>query len=156
MLSWNCDNNGKQKCTTLAERDVFYLTILFVFVIIFLMTITMGCSDESNKLFSFASTLTSIVLSLVAIIMTIYSEYKNERAASSLSLAINTIESASDNLRNQTDRQIQELRDLNEQLKNEFYKINNKLDEMNNKIGYFIVDNVDKNHWISNNGDQND
>ena len=156
MLNWNCDDDGKKKCTTLAERDVLYLTILFVFVIIFLMTITMGSSDESNKLFSFASTLTSIVLSLVAIIMTIYSEYKNERAASSLSLAIKTIEYASDNLRNQTDRQIQELKDLNEQLKNEFYKINIKLDEINNRIGYFIVDDTNKNSWISNDGDQND
>lgn len=156
MLNWNCDDDGKKKCTILAERDVLYLTILFVFVIIFLVTITMGSSDESNKLFSFASTLTSIVLSLVAIIMTIYSEYKNERAASSLSLAINTIESASDNLRNQTDRQIQELKDLNEQLKNEFYKINIKLDEINNRIGYFIVDDTNKNSWISNDGDQND
>lgn len=96
-MNWNCSDDGKKKCTALATRDLVYVCIIFIFIIIFLMTITMGCSSLSNQLFSFAATLVSIVLSILAIIMTIYSEYKNERAANSLSLAINTIETVSSN-----------------------------------------------------------
>ena len=116
----------------------------------------MGCSSLSNQLFSFAATLVSIVLSILAIIMTIYSEYKNERAANSLSLAINTIETVSSNLKKQTDSQIQELRDLNNELRREFEKINKKLDSINNRIDIFIEDDTDITDWIDNIGDEDE
>ena len=120
------------------------------------MTITMGCSSLSNQLFSFAATLVSIVLSILAIIMTIYSEYKNERAANSLSLAINTIETVSRNLREQTAAQIRELQDLNEKLREEFDRINNKLDSMDNKIKIFTKSFGDTSSWIDNSGDKDE
>ena len=120
------------------------------------MTITMGCSSLSNQLFSFAATLVSIVLSILAIIMTIYSEYKNERAANSLSLAINTIETVSRNLREQTDAQIEELKDLNKEIRKEFDKINNQLDSMDYKIKIFIGNLKDTSSWIDNSGDKDE
>lgn len=155
-MNWNCSDDGKKKCTALATRDLVYVCIIFIFIIIFLMTITMGCSSLSNQLFSFAATLVSIVLSILAIIMTIYSEYKNERAANSLSLAINTIETVSSDLKKQTDSQIQELRDLNNELRREFEKINKKLDSINNRIDIFIEDDTDITDWIDNIGDEDE
>lgn len=155
-MNWNCSDDGKKKCTALATRDLVYICIIFIFIIIFLMTITMGCSSLSNQLFSFAATLVSIVLSILAIIMTIYSEYKNERAANSLSLAINTIETVSSDLKKQTDSQIQELRDLNNELRREFEKINKKLDSINNRIDIFIEDDTDITDWIDNIGDEDE
>ena len=155
-MNWNCSDDGKKKCTALATRDLVYVCIIFIFIIIFLMTITMGCSSLSNQLFSFAATLVSIVLSILAIIMTIYSEYKNERAANSLSLAINTIETVSRNLREQTDAQIKELKDLNKEIRKEFDKINNKLDSMDYKIKNFIGNLKDTSSWIDNSGDKDE
>lgn len=155
-MNWNCSDDGKKKCTALATRDLVYVCMIFIFIIIFLMTITMGCSSLSNQLFSFAATLVSIVLSILAIIMTIYSEYKNERAANSLSLAINTIETVSSDLKKQTDSQIQELRDLNNELRREFEKINKKLDSINNRIDIFIEDDTDITDWIDNIGDEDE
>lgn len=155
-MNWNCNDDDKKKCTALATRDLVYICIIFIFIIIFLMTITMGCSSLSNQLFSFAATLVSIVLSILAIIMTIYSEYKNERAANSLSLAINTIETVSRNLREQTDAQIEELKDLNKEIRKEFDKINNKLDSMDYKIKIFIGNLKDTSSWIDNSGDKDE
>lgn len=155
-MNWNCNDDDKKKCTALATRDLVYICIIFIFIIIFLMTITMGCSSLSNQLFSFAATLVSIVLSILAIIMTIYSEYKNERAANSLSLAINTIETVSRNLREQTDAQIEELKDLNKEIRKEFDKINNKLDSMDYKIKNFIGNLKDTSSWIDNSGDKDE
>lgn len=155
-MNWNCNDDNKKKCTALATRDLVYICIIFIFIIIFLMTITMGCSSLSNQLFSFAATLVSIVLSILAIIMTIYSEYKNERAANSLSLAINTIETVSRNLREQTDAQIRELKDLNKEIRKEFNKINNKLDSMDYKIKIFASDLKDTSSWIDNSGDRDE
>lgn len=155
-MNWNCNDDDKKKCTALATRDLVYICIIFIFIIIFLMTITMGCSSLSNQLFSFAATLVSIVLSILAIIMTIYSEYKNERAANSLSLAINTIETVSRNLREQTDAQIKELKDLNKEIRKEFDKINNKLDSMDYKIKNFIGNLKDTSSWIDNSGDKDE
>ena len=155
-MNWNCNDDDKKKCTALATRDLVYVCIIFIFIIIFLMTITMGCSSLSNQLFSFAATLVSIVLSILAIIMTIYSEYKNERAANSLSLAINTIETVSRNLREQTDAQIKELKDLNKEIRKEFDKINNKLDSMDCKIKIFVGNLKDTSSWIDNSGDKDE
>lgn len=155
-MNWNCNDDDKKKCTALATRDLVYICITFIFIIIFLMTITMGCSSLSNQLFSFAATLVSIVLSILAIIMTIYSEYKNERAANSLSLAINTIETVSRNLREQTDAQIKELKDLNKEIRKEFDKINNKLDSMDCKIKIFVGNLRDTSSWIDNSGDKDE
>ncbi|WP_455266067.1 hypothetical protein [Phascolarctobacterium sp.] len=155
-MNWNCNDDDKKKCTALATRDLVYICIIFIFIIIFLMTITMGCSSLSNQLFSFAATLVSIVLSILAIIMTIYSEYKNERAANSLSLAINTIETVSRNLREQTDAQIKELKDLNKEIRKEFDKINNKLDSMDCKIKIFVGNLKDTSSWIDNSGDKDE
>ena len=155
-MNWNCSDDGKKKCTALATRDLVYVCIIFIFIIIFLMTITMGCSSLSNQLFSFAATLVSIVLSILAIIMTIYSEYKNERAANSLSVAINTIETVSRNLREQTDAQIKELKDLNKEIRKEFDKINNKLDSMDCKIKIFVGNLKDTSSWIDNSGDKDE
>ena len=155
-MNWNCNDDDKKKCTALATRDLVYICIIFIFIIIFLMTITMGCSSLSNQLFSFAATLVSIVLSILAIIMTIYSEYKNERAANSLSLAINTIETVSRNLREQTDAQINELKDLNKEIRKEFNKINDKLDSMDCKIKIFVGNLKDTSSWIDNSGDKDE
>lgn len=155
-MNWNCSDDSKKKCTALATRDLVYVCIIFIFIIIFLMTITMGCSSLSNQLFSFAATLVSIVLSILAIIMTIYSEYKNERAANSLSLAINTIETVSRNLREQTDAQIKELKDLNKEIRKEFDKINDKLDSMDCKIKIFVGNLKDTSSWIDNSGDKDE
>ncbi len=156
-MNWNCNDDDKKKCTALATRDLVYICIIFISIIIFLMTITMGCSSLSNQLFSFAATLVSIVLSILAIIMTIYSEYKNERAANSLSLAINTIETVSRNLREQTDAQIRELQDLNKKLRKEFNRINNKLDSINSRIEIFVKNNFeDTSSWIDNSGDRDE
>lgn len=156
-MNWNCNDDDKKKCTALAKRDLIYLCILFAFVIMFLMTITFGHCDDSNKLFSFASTLVSIVLSVIAIIMTIYSEYKNERAANSLSLAINAIDSASRKFGEQTDEQIRELKNINEKLRTEFDRINVKLDSIGRSINFYIPNNREiRSQWIQSSGERNE
>ena len=112
---------------------------------------TLSSSSEANNRFSFASTLVSIVLSVVAIIMTIVSEYKNERSKNSIDIAIYTLETVSSELRQQAKKQIEELHLLNNELKSRFIEINSKLDIIQNSMVYMVKPNNGKNvdiDWI--------
>lgn len=151
MFNWNCNNKQSEKCTELAQRDFFYIAIIFVLIVIFILTMTLSSSSEANNRFSFASTLVSIVLSVVAIIMTIVSEYKNERSKNSIDIAIYTLETVSSELRQQAKKQIEELHLLNNELKSRFIEINSKLDIIQNSMVYMVKPNNGENvdiDWI--------
>lgn len=157
MFSWDCNNKSNNKCTELAQRDFFYISIIFALAIISILTITMGNSVEANNKFSFASTLVSIVLSVIAIIMTIISEYKNERSKNSIDFAVFTLETASNELKGQTNKQIEELHSLNNEITIRLSEINDKLDILQNRFSYFMQSTEIRGipaGWINNNGER--
>lgn len=77
-----CDaksNNCNEKyCTKLKEHDYKYCIAGLIFVIVFISTLTMGQDKDINQSISFASTISSIILSILAIIMTLLAESKSD------------------------------------------------------------------------------
>lgn len=69
---WKC--NSGNLCMQIITRNVIILVMILVFCVAYVF---LG-SEKAFEHFSFASTVTSIVLSLLAIILTLNSEAKNE------------------------------------------------------------------------------
>lgn len=93
-VMWKCKNSGLV-CMQIVNRNVL---VLVIFLIISFSFNLLG-NDNALELFSFASTLTSIILSVLAIMMTINSEEKNERIKASVESALVGIENSTCDLK---------------------------------------------------------
>lgn len=77
-----CDMKSKdcneKYCTKLRDHDYKYCIAGLIFVIVFISTLTMGQDKDISQSISFASTISSIILSILAIIMTLLAESKSD------------------------------------------------------------------------------
>lgn len=81
FITCNCHKVNECKevyCHKLKEHDYKFCMVILFFVIVFICTISMGNNDEVAKLLSFAGTLSSIILSVLAIILTLLADKKAE------------------------------------------------------------------------------
>lgn len=81
FITCNCHKVNECKevyCHRLKEHDYKFCMVILFFVIVFICTISMGNNDEVSKLLSFAGTLSSIILSVLAIILTLLADKKAE------------------------------------------------------------------------------
>mgnify|MGYP004423342919 CR=1 FL=1 len=82
FMSSNCSKQVEDckeyYCHKIKERDYLYCVILLFIVIVFICTITMIRDENVADYLSFAGTVSSIILSVLAIIMTILAEKKME------------------------------------------------------------------------------
>ena len=126
----HCKDNENKKCFSLAKRDL----ILLGGVIIALLTLAFGDNEIAFSHFSFAGTITSIVLSVLAIFMTIQSEAKNENVKSEINIAIDSLRKINEQLENNINSSISKLNEINNNLDNKLNEINNKLDNLEKKV----------------------
>lgn len=159
MVSWKCNYKKKKNeqpcsCERLVTRDFVYITIIAILVIIFILAMTIGDTREANNRFSFASTITSIVLSVIAIIMSLFAEYKNDRAFLAVDEARKNLEHEGKKLEEATLRQITRIGLIEARLSRMLREIGEKLDDIkeNNKV---IIKADQNNKWNSFNGDCN-
>ena len=87
---WKCSEK-KCLCMQLITRNII---IIAIFTVLFMVGTFCG-SEKAFEHFSFAGTITSIILSVLAIMMTINSEEKNERIKGSIDNALTVIQSSS-------------------------------------------------------------
>lgn len=106
------DTCFKEKCISLYKKDMHYIEIIFAIIVIILLVNLFIGKKDALEYFSFASTITSIILSVLAIMMTIFSDAKNENTKSlinksidSLEKAIKTIEEHTQEMNNVSDKQ---------------------------------------------------
>lgn len=82
FMSSNCSKQvedcKEHYCHKIKERDYLFCIILLFIVIMFISTIAMVGDDDVAEYLSFAGTVSSIILSVLAIIMTILAEKKME------------------------------------------------------------------------------
>lgn len=71
-------NCKEDECNRLVKKNFNHLIILFVVVLVFVIVDLFIDDKNAMDYFSFASTITSIILSVLAIIMTIWGENKTE------------------------------------------------------------------------------
>ena len=87
-LSANCS----QKCRYLLKKDFIYMSVIAGIIIVVLLALTFTNDKEAVNYFSFAGTLSSIILSVVAIFMTINSENESKDAKSQMDISIHRLE----------------------------------------------------------------
>ena len=90
----NCD---LQKCPNMIKKDLSHLLILFIIVLAFLISGPLYQEDKAMDFFSFASTIASIILSVVAIIFSITGESRTEGLKRVLDNAIKKLEETNAN-----------------------------------------------------------
>lgn len=91
----SCEKNSSKTktCNVLLKHDFLFAIIFAITGIVFLLSFYFFDSSTAINYFSFAATLSSIILSVVAIFMTISSENKNIALQAQLDSSVNSLES---------------------------------------------------------------
>lgn len=104
-----CDDSNKQgqcnlrPCNRLLKRDFKYCTFIMIALLVLILTAKVGNDSNLLAYISFGSTLSSIILSILAIFMTMLSESKNDATKTRLENLTSTIENASESIKEQAD-----------------------------------------------------
>lgn len=85
-----CSRDDEQ-CKTVMAKDFVYMAAIFSIVVVIAVSFAMYHDDTAVAYFAFAGTVTSIILSVIAIIMTIDSERKSDVAKAQLDGALKTM-----------------------------------------------------------------
>jgi len=102
----------------LGWRRLIYWAIIFIILTIFFWTMAMNESDAAVRLFSFAATITSIVLAVVSIVFSIVSGFKTFSSIGSMQDASEKIGNVSHDLMNIKDALNTDITKLNSLEKN--------------------------------------
>lgn len=94
----NAEESCKRPCKPMMAKDYIYMLIIFGILIVVMMSFILYRDSSALNYFSFASTLSSIILSVIAIIMTINSEQRSEAAKSQLEQAAQAMAKMNDEL----------------------------------------------------------
>lgn len=131
MLRCTKDECHKSYCDKLRINNYKCALAMLFLCLIFLATLAFGKYEyrELNNYISFASTVSSMILSVLAIIMTINSDAKNENVKASIETALQTIRGASEKLKKYN----KELSDTKETMRT---SVENIKDISNNTIDY--------------------
>lgn len=116
---------NRRPCNRLLKRDFKYCTAMLILCIVFVATFVMGKEDSILSYISFASTVTSIILSVLAIMMTLFAESKSDTVKGKLENFLDEIDKVSDNTKNQADN----LNNIYDQMKERFSTYENILKE---------------------------
>lgn len=128
FITCNCDKVNECKdayCHRLKEHDYKFCMVILFFLIVFVCTISMGNNDEVSKLLSFAGTLSSIILSVLAIILTLLADKKAEYER----LKTDNLVSHMDSYANQIQESLQEAQDIVDKLEDLDRKVNDVLEK---------------------------
>lgn len=128
FITCNCGRVNDCKdvyCHRLKEHDYKFCMVILFFVIVFVCTISMGNNDEVSKLLSFAGTLSSIILSVLAIILTLLADKKAEYER----LKTDTLVSRMESYANQIQESLSKAQSIVEKLTGLEEKVNDVLEK---------------------------
>lgn len=92
-----CSRDDEQ-CKTVMAKDFVYMAAIFSIVVVIAVSFAMYHDDTAVAYFAFAGTVTSIILSVIAIIMTINSEQRSENVKIQLDKAMQSLEMMNEEL----------------------------------------------------------
>lgn len=134
-----CDKNNSEgkcevrPCTRLLKRDFKYSVSILLGLIVLLITSKFGNNIQLQNYISFGSTLSSIILSVLAIFMTMLSESKSDATKTRLENLTSLIETASSSTRNQVKKITKIYKSMEERYET-YEKILEKQDELISKL----------------------
>lgn len=125
------DANGctESYCHKLKEHDFKYCIGILFLIIVFICTLTMGNNSKVMEYISFAGTVSSLILSVLAIIMTILSEYRNNVANTKIDNHLHLVQQ----LHEKTGKQMKQVDEIATKLTDKekaYDKMIEKLDEI--------------------------
>lgn len=129
-LQKHLDNDCDRKCVYLLKKDFIYISVIAGMVIVVLLTLTFVNNENAVNYFSFAGTLSSIILSVVAIFMTINSENESKDAKTQLDRSIVKMEESTSAVKKASDDWKDTVIDLQERLDTVRDEINEVLREI--------------------------
>lgn len=94
--------NEENDCEKLLKKDIVYCFIIFFLFVVGLLTWKLGDNKTVFDQISFAGTISSIILSVIAIFMTIASENKNTSMSGIIEKAKDSIVDADEDIQNNT------------------------------------------------------
>ena len=95
-------SNEEKECEKLLKKDMVYYFIIFFLFVVGLLTWKLGDNKTVFDQISFAGTVSSIILSVIAIFMTIASENKNTSMSGIIEKAKDSIVDADEDIQNNT------------------------------------------------------
>ena len=132
-LQKHLDDDCDRKCVYLLKKDFIYISVIAGMVIVVLLTLTLANNENAVNYFSFAGTLSSIILSVVAIFMTINSENESKDAKIQLDISVSKLENTSKeitHLAEEWQASAQNLQNRLEKLYNQYQTIEEKMDRV--------------------------
>lgn len=159
--SCNClqEYELKLKCmrTKLHSR---YLVCISVGIIIWLIATGQANTEEFANWISFASTITSIILSVIAIIMSIFGESKTDSMREKIEETVKKLENTAKQIEQANEESIENINDIKgkvDELKDVLQSIPDKTVERMQTV--YKVNNIDNDNtensnkgWLNNNG----
>ena len=139
-------NDCNNRCILLLKKDFIYFGIIAGIVIVVLLTLTFANNRDAVNYFSFAGTLSSIILSVVAIFMTINSENESKDAKSQLDRSIIQMEKVVEDIKRLSTEWKLTAEDVQKQLddvKASMVDVSNKNREISNRINRIVDRNID-------------
>lgn len=121
---------NRRPCNRLLKRDFIYCVAILILCIIFVATFVMGDCKNIYDYLSFASTVTSIILSVLAITMTLLAESKNDATKGQIEHYVNKVEVFSKD----TDEQIKKIDNIYKQMQERFDTYKTIVDQQNNLL----------------------
>lgn len=135
FISRNCNCSSKQiecamtYCESLKQHDLKCCILIMFICIVFICTLAFGNYKPVIEYISFAGTITSIILSVLAIIMTLLSEASSNDAKVKMDNHLNLVQDLSDKADSQI-KKIEELANVLSEKEANNEKIINKQNEM--------------------------
>lgn len=126
----NCGNINM--CRHIYRRDIIYISIMLIFITIIALTKALYSNENFASQLSFAGMVSSIILSVLAIIVTLFGETKNQVAKDILTQSANTIEKTTEQLKAYTENI--DTTSLS-RLEDNIGKINSMLEEAIERLG---------------------
>ena len=161
-IEHNCSTNShnceESYCRRLVEHDFKYIMVLLFFIVVFICTLVLGNNNKVMEYISFAGTVSSLILSILAIIMTMLSEHKNEGTKANIDIilsetqkSVNKVNEFTDNI-NRISKELHESRDDILKINSIIYEISKKTEEL--KVNFDLLKEfIDKNYNTSKNSD---
>lgn len=159
-IEHNCSNRCEEGyCRKLVEHDFKYVMLLLFFIVVFICTLVLGNNDKVMEYISFAGTVSSLILSVLAIIMTMLSESKNEGTKANIDSILSETQKSVSKI-NEFTNNIEEISKELHEYRNDIQKINNIIYEISNKTEELkanfdlLKEFIDKNYNFSKNSDE--
>lgn len=150
-VSSNSDTKTHSKLIT--GKDLAYWIVILLCLVVYFSSVQLYQNEDFTKYISFAGTVTSIILGVIAIIYSFFQSYDNSRNKDEIQKVYNDIDESicelKDNVKEleKMSENINKISEVTTELNKVVSKIEKDLSNVSSKVENIAVDYVKKNSW---------